>query len=109
MFNFLKFLIVFIQLQYILNQKFLSHESCGIHEKEYGWIANIFLNGGKTDINCIANFITQEWLISAASCLRNYKNASYYQIKLPNNNELLDIEKVIDQNFYHNSIKLIIL
>jgi hypothetical protein len=110
MFNFLKFLIVFIQLQYILNQKFLSHEKCGIpyDSKTMGWMTYIVLYD-KTDIKCIANFITEEWLISTASCLRNYKNASYYKIKLPETSALLEIDKVMDRNFYHNSIKLIIL
>jgi hypothetical protein len=119
MFNFLKFLIVFIQLQYILNEKFLSHEKCGIGNKTpYGWITNIVLSDKiqlttqLNDYKCTANFITEEWLLSTASCLRNYKNASYYKIYLPNqssNMKFLEIEKVIDQNFYHNSIKLIIL
>jgi len=98
-------------------QKFLSHEKCGISNTEpKSWITHIVLKDkNTTDIKCIANFITEEWLISTASCLRNYKNASYYKIQLPKNrmpirpNEPLEIEKVMDLNFYHNFIKLIIL
>ncbi len=76
-------MIVFIQLQYILNQKFLSHEKCGISNTESkSWITNIVLNDkNTTDIKCIANFITEEWPISTASCLRNDKNASIKMIK----------------------------